>query len=150
MGPKSIFLDLADFLDFELYGLVSSFSDSAQFVFHFNQFFETKFQRQLDLDVLNGEQIAYYPMYEWENTYNQIHYHLIKNASYSLRKTEKDNNLGNLFDVAPILIQELKAYNYLLKVNGEACSDWLKENNFIQKITKFEVKEIRSIDRLIF
>ncbi|HUH35488.1 MAG TPA: IPExxxVDY family protein [Moheibacter sp.] len=150
MAQKHIFLEMADFIDFELYGIVSSFSDAVQFVFHFNQFFETKFHRMADLDVLNEGEMAYYPMFEWENPNSQTHYHLIKNSSYSLTKKGKESDLSLLFDIAPVLVQELKAYNYLLKVNGEESSDWLKENNFIQKITKFDVDKIKSIDRLIF
>jgi len=36
-----------------------------------------------------------------------------------------------------------------LKVTGEQ-EKWIKENSFIQKITKFDVNNIKSIDRLIF
>ncbi len=151
MAQKTILLDASEFIDFELYGIVSSFSHSPQFVFHLNKFFETRFYRIDDLDVYFHGETSYYPVYRWEDVQSGCDYHIIKNIAYSLGNQSINQEKLKLFDVeiAPALIQQHKEYNYLLKVTGEQ-EKWIKENSFIQKITKFDVNNIKSIDRLIF
>lgn len=151
MAQKTILLDASEFIDFELYGIVSSFSHSPQFVFHLNKFFETRFYRIEDLDVYFHGETSYYPVYRWEDVQSGCDYHIIKNIAYSLGNQSINHKKLKLFDVeiAPALIQQHKEYNYLLKVTGEQ-EKWIKENSFIQKITKFDVNNIKSIDRLIF
>lgn len=151
MAHKLILLDPADYIDFELYGIVSNFSDSPQFVYHLNQFFDTRFCRTEDLDVHFHGEASYYPVYEWEDPHSGCLYHIIKNIAYSLGNKKKKKGNPTLFDVdiAPVLINQHKEYNYLLKVIGDE-EMWIKENDFIQKITKFEADKVKSIDRLIF
>lgn len=151
MAQKIILFDESELIDFELYGIVSSFSDSPQFVFHLNKFFNTRFHRIEDLDVCFHKETSYYPIYRWEDNQSGCDYHIIKNIAYSLGSKSIKENTPKLFDVeiAPALIQQHKEYNYLLKVTGDE-EKWLKENSFIQKITKFEVNKIKSIKRLIF
>lgn len=151
MVQKTILLDASEFIDFELYGIVSSFSDSPQFVYHVNKFFDTRFYRIDDLDVCFHGQISYYPVYRWEDAQNGCDYSIIKNIAYSLGNPKNKEKTQKLFDVdiAPALINQHKEYNFLLKAIGEQ-EKWIKENSFIQKVTKFEVNKIKSIDRLIF
>ncbi len=151
MAVKTLLLDEAEFIDFQLYGMVSAFSDSAQLAYHINRSFETQFFRTTDLDVVIEKQITYFPVFEWENVQTGAYYHIIKNASYTLDSQKDFPNLSALFDVAPALIQSYKQYNFLLKVSGDV-SDGLpiSENSFISLLTELETDGIKTINRLIF
>ncbi len=151
MAVKTLLLDEAEFIDFQLYGLVSAYTDSAQLVYHINRSFETQFYRSTDLDVVIEKQITYFPVFEWENAQTGAYYHIIKNASYNLDSQKDSPNLSALFDVAPVLIQNYKQYNFLLKVSGDV-SDGLpiSENGFISIVTELETDGIKTINRLIF
>ena len=151
MAVKTLLLDEAEFIDFQLYGLVSSFTDSAQLVYHINRIFQTRFCRTTDLDVVIEQQITYFPVFEWENAQTGAYYHIIKNASYTLDSQKDSPNLSALFDVAPVLIQTYKQYNFLLKVNGDVSEGLpISENNFISVLTELETDGIKTINRLIF
>ena len=151
MAVKTLLLDEAEFIDFQLYGLVSSFTDSAQLVYHINSIFQTRFSRTTDLDVVIEQQITYFPVFEWENAQTGAYYHIIKNASYTLDSQKDSPNLSALFDVAPVLIQTYKQYNFLLKVNGDVSEGLpISENNFISVLTELETDGIKTINRLIF
>ena len=151
MAVKTLLLDEAEFIDFQLYGLVSAYTDSAQLVYHINRSFETQFSRTTDLDVVIEKQITYFPVFEWENAQTGAYYYIIKNASYNLDSQKDSPNLSALFDVAPVLIQSYKQYNFLLKVSGDV-SDGLpiSENSFISILTELETDGIKTINRLIF
>ena len=151
MATKTLLIDESEFIDFQVYGIASSFGNSAQFIYHFNSFFDTKFSRCRDLDVLIDKQMTFYPVFEWENSENQNHYYIIKNIAYSRNNLDELTNLASLFEISPILIPQFKEYNYLLKISGEfeeAIS--FHENQFIQKITELETGHIKNINRLIF
>ncbi|MBA5628654.1 IPExxxVDY family protein [Moheibacter lacus] len=151
MAIKTLLLDEAEFIDFQLYGLVSAYADPAQMVYHINRSFETQFIRCADLDVVIENQITYFPVFEWENLETGTYYHIIKNASYSLNSTDNFGNLSTLFDVTPVLIQAYKQYNFLLKVSGDSSEELpFDENNFIQLISELETDGIKTINRLIF
>lgn len=151
MAVKTLLLDEAEFIDFQLYGLVSSFTDSVQLVYHINRIFQTRFSRTTDLDVVIEQQITYFPVFEWENAQTGAYYHIIKNASYTLDSQKDSPNLSALFDVAPVLIQTYKQYNFLLKVNGDVSEGLpISENNFISVLTELETDGIKTINRLIF
>jgi len=151
MAVKTLLIDESELIDFQLYGLASAYSDSPQFIYNVNQFFDTRFTRCDDLDVLTGDEISYYPVFEWEDEQDQLYYHIIKNNAYTLNPSENLSNLASLFDVAPMLIPQHREYNYLLRVSGGDPDEIpFKENNFIQKITRLDPDKIKTISRLIF
>lgn len=151
MAVKTLLIDESEFIDFQLYGIATAYSDSPQFIYNINLFFQSQFVRIKDLDVLIEKQIAYYPIYEWEDPDSQIFYHLVKNSAYILNPTQNMNTLASLFDVVPTLIPQHKEYNYFLRISQEDYNEMpLKENYFIQKITRLEPSKIKSISRLIF
>lgn len=148
---KTLLIDEAEFIDFRLYGLVTAYTDSPQLVYHINRSFETQFVRCEDLDVLIENQLTYYPVFEWEDRQTGAVYNIIKNSAYTLNSQENFGNLSALFEVAPVLIQPYKQYNFLLKVSGDTSEGLpFKENNFIQVITELETDSIKTINRLIF
>ncbi len=148
---KTLLIDEAEFIDFQLYGILSAYTDSPQLVYHMNRSFETQFTRCEDLDVLIENQITYYPVFEWENPQSGVYYNIIKNAAYTMNSPENEGNLSSLFEVAPMLINQYKQYNFLLKVSGEEIGDLpIYENNFIQLITELDTSSIKTINRLIF
>lgn len=151
MAVKTLLIDESEFLDFQLYGIATAFSDSPQFIYNVNLNFNTRFERIKDLDVLIENQMSYYPIYEWEDSDSQIHYHIVKNSAYILNSTQNLSNLSSLFDVTPVLIPQYKEYNYFLRISQEDYAEVpLRENSFIQKITQLETSRIKSISRLIF
>ncbi|MFA7448221.1 MAG: IPExxxVDY family protein [Weeksellaceae bacterium] len=152
MATKTYLLDPEDFLDFQLYGMVSSYSDSPQLVFHVNLNFETQFSRVSDLELVIENQKLYFPRFEWTDQQNHIYYNLIKNVSYSLDVQEKPTDLTALFEMTPHLISQFKMYNYFLKITAEEDQIELpiKENLFIQKISKLDINKIKTIDRLVY
>lgn len=151
MGIKTLLIDESEFIDFQLYGIATAFSDSPQFIYNVNLNFHTRFERIKDLDVLIENQVSYYPIYEWEDSNTQIYYHIVKNSAYTLDTVQNLSNLSSLFDVTPTLIPQFKEYNYFLRISQEDFSEIpLQENSFIQKITPLEVAKIKSISRLIF
>jgi hypothetical protein len=151
MATKTLLIDESEFIDFQLYGLASAYSDSPQFIYHFNSFFATRFERCADLDVLTNKKISYYPVFEWKNPENRNHYHIIKNVAYALNNPGEIANLASLFEISPYLVSQFKEYNYLLKISGDENEEIpFYENPFIQKITRLEPKQIKAINRLIF
>ena len=151
MTVKTLLIDESEFIDFQLYGIATVFSDSPQFIYNLNLHFQTKFERIKDLDVLIENQMAYYPIYEWEDEESQNLYHIVKNSAYILNSNQNLSNLSTLFDVTPTLIPQHKEYNYFLRIDMESSEPIpLHENNFIQKITELETSKIKSISRLIF
>jgi hypothetical protein len=151
MIMKTMLIDEADFIDFQLFGIASNFSDPAHFVFQINLHFESKFFRCEDLDVLIENQVSYYPIYEWEDCQTGVLYHIVKNAAYTLNPAENERSLSGLFDVAPPIIPQFRQYNYLLKVvDLEGLELPFQENTFIQKIVPLETENIKTINRLIF
>ncbi len=151
MAAKTLLIDESEFIDFQLYGIATAYSDSPQFIYNVNLNFQTRFARIKDLDVLIENQMAYYPIYEWEDMGSQICYHIVKNSAYILNPSQNMSNLSSLFDMAPTLIPQYKEYNYFLRISqGDSDTGPLQENSFIQKITKLETSKIKSISRLIF
>lgn len=151
MTVKTLLIDESEFIDFQLYGIATAISDSPQFIYNVNLNFDTQFIRVKDLDVLIENQMAYYPIYEWEDVSTQVYYHIVKNSAYILNSTQNFSNLSSLFDVAPVLIPQYKEYNYFLRISQEDYGEIpLQENSFIQKITLLETSKIKSISRLIF
>lgn len=151
MAVKTLLIDESELIDFQLYGIATAYSDSPQFIYNLNQSFQTRFERIKDLDVLIEDQIAYYPIYEWEDCNSQIYYHIVKNSAYILNSNQNLSNLSTLFDVTPTLIPQYKEYNYFLRVSQEDFNITLiKENSFIQKVTQLDTSKIKSISRLIF
>ncbi|HLV24452.1 MAG TPA: IPExxxVDY family protein [Moheibacter sp.] len=151
MSGKTLLIDEAEFIDFELFGILSSYSDAAQFVYHVNMNFGTEFVRSEDLDVLIENQISYYPVFEWEDLQTGLYYNIIKNASYTMNSPENSGSLSTLFDVSPVLISQFKEYNYLLKISGASADGFpLQENTFIQIVTKLDTSSVKTINRLIF
>jgi hypothetical protein len=151
MIMKTLLMDEADFIDFQLFGIASNYSDPAQFVFQVNLNFQTKFFRCEDLDVLIENQLSYYPIFEWEDCQSGVLYHIVKNAAYSLNLAENERSLSGLFDVAPPIIPQFRQYNYLLKVvDLDDLELPFQENSFIQKIVPLETDNIKTINRLIF
>ena len=149
---KTYLLDPEDFLDFQLYGVVSSYSDSPQFVFHVNLAFDTQFVRVSDLELVFDNQNFFFPRFEWEDQQNHLYFNLIKNVSYSLNAHREPKNLSTLFEMTPPLFSQLKMYNYFLKITaGDNEFELpLKENLFIQKISKLDINKIKNIDRLVY
>lgn len=151
MAVKTLLIDESEFLDFQLYGIATAFSDSPQFIYNVNLNFKTHFERTKDLDVLIENQMAFYPIYEWEDHNSQIYYHIVKNSAYILDSPQNLSNLSSLFDVTPVLIPQHKEYNYFLRIGQEEHAEVpLQENSFIQKITQLDTSKIKSISRLIF
>lgn len=151
MAVKTLLIDESEFIDFQLYGIATAFSDSPQFIYNLNLNFQTRFERIQDLDVWIENQMAYYPIYEWEDCGSQIYYHIVKNSAYVLNSKPNLSNLSTLFDMAPTLIPQFKEYNYFLRISQEGVDRIpIQENNFIQKITQLETAKIKSISRLIF
>lgn len=151
MAVKSLLIDESEFIDFQLYGIATAYSESPQFIYNINLNFQTGFERIKDLDVLIENQMAYYPIYEWKDLERQVCYHIVKNSAYILNPAQNISNLASLFDVVPALIPQHKEYNYFLRVSSDD-GDILpvRENSFIQKITLLEPAKIKSIDRLVF
>jgi len=52
MGTKTLLIDEAEFLDFQLFGIVSNLNDAPQFAYQVNRYFDAQFERSDDLDVL--------------------------------------------------------------------------------------------------
>lgn len=151
MIMKTLMMDEADFIDFQLFGIASNFSDPAQFVFHLNRIYNTQFSRCQDLDVKIEGEVSYYPTFEWEDCQSGILYYIIKNAAYSLNSSENERTLSGLFDVAPPIIPQFKQYNYLLKVvDLDDVQLPMQEGAYIQKIVPLEIDHIKTINRLIF
>lgn len=151
MIMKTLLIEEADFIDFQLFGIASNYSDPAQFVYQINLNFQTKFFRCEDLDVLIENQVSYYPIFEWEDFQSGVLYYIIKNSAYTIKSAENDRTLSGLFDVAPPIIQQYKQYNYLLKaMELDEVNLPFAENAFIQKIVPLQTENIKSINRLIF
>jgi len=151
MAFKTLLIDESEFIDFQLYGLVSGYTDSPQFIYHVNQHFGTQFSRCEDLDVVIEKEITYYPVFEWEDCEKQVYYHIIKNNAYTLNNPQDFSNFASLFEVTPFLIAQFKEYNYLLRISGDFSEEIpFTENTFIQQITKLETDKIKTISRLIF
>jgi len=151
MAFKTLLIDESEFIDFQLYGVASGYTNSPQLIYHINRIFETQFCRSEDLDVLIEEKLTYFPVYEWEDFDSQVCYHIIKNSAYTLNNQQDFGNLATLFEVTPFLIGQFKEYNYLLRVSGEFAEEIpFTENSFIQKITKLDTEKIKHIGRLIF
>lgn len=151
MGIKTLLIDESEFIDFQLYGIATAFSDAPQFIYNVNLNFHTKFERIKDLDVLIEHQVSYYPIFEWEDCNTQIYYHIVKNTAFVPHSNENLSNLSTLFEMAPTLIPQFKEYNYFLRISQEDFESIpIEENYFIQKITPLETSKIKSISRLIF
>lgn len=151
MAAKALLIDESEFIDFQLYGIATAYFDSPQFIYNVNLNFHTRFVRVKDLDVLIENQLAYYPIYEWEDDDSRICYHIVKNGAYILNPAQNLSNLASLFDVTPALIPQHKEYNYFLRINSDYTDSIpLRQNSFIQKITPLEPARIKSIDRLVF
>lgn len=151
MAVKTLLIDESEFIDFNLYGIISIYSDFPMMIYHVNRAFETKFRRIEDLDVLFTKQLAFFPIFEWFDRISGQCYHIIKNLAYTLGSSENLTNLSSLFEVAPALISQYKEYNYLLKVSGEIDDEIpFHENTFMQKITKLDTTKIKTINKLIF
>lgn len=148
---KALQLDQDDLIDFQLYGIITAYNDPAQFVYHVNRFFEARFERCDDLDVVIDEHLAYYPVFEWEDPFGGVIYSIIKNSGYTTTKQKNDNLLFQMFDLTPAMLPQYKDYNFLLRVENEDDTDILiSENQFIQKITKLRTEKVKFIERLIF
>lgn len=144
-------IDEADLIDFQLYGLASSYSDSSHFIYHVNLKFETQFIRSDDLDVVIENQISYFPVFEWKNQRTGVYYNIIKNQAYTLNSEKNSSNLSSMFAISPYLINQHKQYNFLLKVTGdESFKIPVFENSFIQMISSLDTSKIKKINRLIF
>lgn len=151
MATKTLLIDETEFIDFRLYGILSAYADSPQFIYHVNRSFDTKFVRCQDLDVLIENQETFYPVFEWEDLQYGTYYNIIKNTAYTLNTRENFGNLTSLFDVAPVLINQYKQYNFLLKVSGEEPPEFpISEIDFIQVVTELDTASIKTINRLIF
>lgn len=151
MAVKTLLIDESEFIDFQLYGIATAFSDFTQFIYNLNLNFQTRFERIKDLDVLIENQVAYYPIFEWEDDSSQTYYHIVKNSAFVPHSNENLSNLSTLFEMAPILIPQFKEYNYFLRISQENLESIpIEENYFIQKITPLETSKIKSISRLIF
>ena len=151
MAVKTLLIDESEFIDFQLYGIATAFSDSTQFIYNLNLNFQTRFERIKDLDVLIENQMAYYPIFEWEDSNSQIYYHIVKNSAFVQHSNQNLSNLSTLFEMAPTLIPQFKEYNYFLRISQEDLDEVpIQENYFIQKITQLETSKIKSISRLIF
>lgn len=148
---KTILFDGDELIDFQLYGLISSYNDTTQFIYHTNRCFETCFLRDLDLDVVIDKHLTYFPIFKWEEPETGSYYSIIKNTGYTNEQKRTGNELFELFDMTPPLIAKYKDYNFLLKVNGDENDEIrISENEFIQRITKLRTEKIKSIERLIF
>lgn len=147
-------LDLEDvsLIDFRLYGIASSYTDPAQFVYHLNLNFISRFTRIEDLDLIVEGENVYYPVFEWEDLNTGGVYHLIKNSAYTYTAERNSNDLYTMFEVSPVLIRSMKEYNFLLKETGFCGTEELrfKENHFIQQVSAIEVHKLKQADRLIF
>lgn len=148
---KTILFDSEDLIDFELYGLITSYNDSPQLIYHLNRFFETRFERCNDLDVVIDGHLTYFPVFEWENPETGEYYNIIKNVAYTVNQKNNGNSLSALFDLTPALISRFKEYNFLMKATGDGYSELpISENQFIQKISRLKTEKVKSIERLIF
>jgi len=148
---KTILFDSEDLIDFELFGLITSYNDSPQLIYHLNRSFETRFERCNDLDVVIDGHLTYFPVFEWENAETGEYYNIIKNVAYTVNRKNKGSSLSALFDLTPALISRFKEYNFLMKVTGDGYSELpISENQFIQKISRLKTEKVKSIERLIF
>lgn len=151
MATLTMLIDETELIDFQLFGIVSSISDSPQFIYQVNLNFETTFSRSKDLDVLIESQLFYFPVFEWENPKTGEYYNIIKNTAYTLNDTKNLGSLSEMFDVTPFLINQFRQYNYLLKVSSlEQESLPIFENNFIQVVRPLDIEKVKQINRLIF
>ncbi|MDK7374068.1 MULTISPECIES: IPExxxVDY family protein [Weeksella] len=146
---------LDDLIDFQLLGIISTFSNPFQLVYHLNVEQHTQFTRTNDLDIyINDELLVYYPTFLWEDPLQQRSYHLIKNLPLpEFNSDTKDMN--KLFDMAPYLLPQHKNYNYILKINGWEFNAHTVHLPFglshaIQNIVQFDLTQIKTLDRLIF
>ncbi len=140
-----------ELINFELYGLITTHNDSIRLVYQLNMAFETRFERCEDLEIMIENQQTFFPMFEWEDTDNGLHFNLIKNTAYTLKKNKKSESLIDMFDLNPPLIPDYKKYNFLLKITEEVWGDFpFHENSFIQNISKLKTDKLKMIDRLIF
>lgn len=151
MKPTILLLDEEDLIDFQVYGLISNYSNSPKFIFQINREFHTKFTRINDLEILSKETKLYFPLFEWMDKQSGSTYHIIKNIAYTAKKEKEQNNLSTLFDISPPLLKSHKDYTYFLKIKDEETANLpIQETTFIQKITKLDTKKIKPIDSLIF
>ncbi|MDX9704401.1 MAG: IPExxxVDY family protein [Weeksellaceae bacterium] len=151
MKPTLLFLDEEDLIDFQVYGLISNYTDGPKFIYQINQFFHTQFKRVDDLEILMDGMNLRFPLFEWIDKQTQIKFHIIKNIAYTIKENKNSNNLSHLFDISPPLLKSYKEYTYFLRIqDDESNSLPVKETHFIQKITKLDTKKIKSIDYLIF
>lgn len=151
MAVRILDLDEISLIDFQLYGIVSSYTDPAQFVYHLNLNFTSRFVRVEDLDLKVEGRNAYYPVFEWEDLSTGGIYHLIKNTAYTDETVRDTNNLYAMFDVSPVLIKSMKQYNFLLKETGFTGTQLpFGVNHFIQQVSAVDVNTLKQAERLIF
>lgn len=151
MTKHTFVVDIDDFVDFQLYGLVSNLNEAAVFAFNTNLKFEMLFSRIQDISILMAGEEIFFPVFEWEDSQNHIDYFLIRNQGYTAVGNSDKMGLDGLFDVSPPLLQSFSQYNYLLKVHdGEGFDLPIQENSFIQKIDLLNLDKIKNIDYLIF
>lgn len=148
---KTILLDQQDLIDFQLYGMVASYNDSTQLIYHLNRCFDTRFERSTDLDMLIDGNLIFYPVFAWEAPQTGDYYSIIRNTAYTVNHQNREDSLSSMFELTPALISGFKEYNYLLKVECDQFSEIpLTENAFIQKISKLRTEKVKFIERLIF
>lgn len=148
---KTILFDPDDLIDFQLYGLITSYNDSPRLMYHLNLIFETRFERCDDLDVVIDGHLTYFPVFGWEDPQTGDYYNIIKNTAYTVNRKNNGNSLSAMFDLTPALISRFKEYNFLMKVSGDGYSELpISENSLIQKISRLKTEKVKSIERLIF
>lgn len=146
---------LDDLIDFQLLGIISTFSNPFQLVYHLNVEQHTKFTRTNDLDVyINDELLVYYPAFLWDDPLQQKSYYLIKNLPLPELNTDTEH-MNELFDMAPYLVPQHKNYNYILKISGWEFDAHTVNLPFglspaVQNIVQFDLTQIKTLDRLIF
>jgi hypothetical protein len=144
MAKKIIKFDVEPDYDFELLALVSSVKEYT-IAWHLNKVMEVDFYKTEDIEVPHlREPTKYISNLSFCTEYTT--YRLVRNKMYSAQG-----------DGSGFVLPEFKNFDYLLKIEGEACSEvanglpeQLKYLPCVQYFERLKIHHLKSKDNLLF
>ncbi len=140
---KTFRLDLEYEYDFELFGLVSS-SKEHKLAWALNKYLRIRLIKRKDLyfDFLNKGRLV---ISNYLHCTDCTTFRLLRNKSLDLSTLKK-----------PFLAPDIKEYDYLLQINGEALENWQEITSvfrlvpLIQYVKKFDPNTLQFKENLMF
>ncbi len=152
---NTLFLEEDSSLESVLVIAIHSSIEVFRLVYLLNKQLDLKLSRETDLDFKLQGDVAYHPLYHYEDIRNLIDYYLVVNRG----KVDvlNDKKHGLLFDSSSIysyVMPEYKSADFLLKIEGledkERVVVALKHIKLISTFYLVELEELKSYNNLIF